>query len=352
MNEFPTTENIVNSILQGRPPKAPYRATIDLTTRCNLQCEFCWFHAPANTRPLRPENASTSKLIAMIKELRDMGTQTICLSGSGDPLNHPSFAEIVDAIKQANMSLTIITNLSASSQKIKAALARADHLMVNLAATSESEYMAIHSPKNPRIFRQVLNNILSLAKYRTQSRPYIEISYVLTKNNFLRIDQAIQAAKSYGASCICFKTLQTTPFSRNLALSRNDKKSLLLNIVRLLKSPLGIRTNLRAVIKTLRPSPESIISSNRCFIGWFNVKIRQDGDVGLCCLNNKLKIGNWKKNTLKQLWHKPKTHRLRLLAQNHIQLKRINDADCLYCPYATINSQIEAELQKHGPCAK
>jgi MoaA/NifB/PqqE/SkfB family radical SAM enzyme len=71
----------------------PFCAFICLTSRCNLRCSGCRFHAPdmeqEPAEELELRDFPMDVFLRLLEELKRMGTRKMILSGEGEPLLHP-----------------------------------------------------------------------------------------------------------------------------------------------------------------------------------------------------------------------------------------------------------------------
>ena len=331
---------VLREILRQERPLAPLTAMIHITEHCNVRCEFCWHHSSLKKDNHRPQRMETSAVINMIRELDLMGTKDITLSANGEPTNHPGFPSIVQTIKNKRMQLKVVTNLTLFSPAIAVALARADHLVINLAATDPALYQSIYAPKGQVSFAQIIKNIKTLARLQEHGGPQIKIGYVITKNSFRQIPEAVKLAHSCGAASIRFIFMDPLDFTQSLVHDSQEKQWLLNQITCLLKEPLNISHNLSNIFQELSPTTIEGDKSGdaqehgRCFVGWLVININEDGSVTLCCQNDHLVIGNWKEKPLREIWEGEKAQEFRNSAKTKIDFSHPLWHACKTCHYS------------------
>ncbi len=334
---------VLKEILRQERPFAPLTAMIHITEHCNVRCEFCWYHSFLKKDNHRSQRMETSAVLDMIQELDLLGTRDITLSANGEPTNHPGFPSMVQAVKNRGMKLKVVTNLTLFSPTIAAALSRADHLIINLAATDPSSYQSIYAPKGHASFVQVIKNIQTLTRLQQQGGPQIKIGYVITKNSFRQIPEAVRLAHSCGAASIRFKFMDPLDFTQPLILETQDRKWLLDKITDLLKEPQEIPNNLSDILQELSAptvkddGARETQEHGRCFIGWLVININEDGSVTLCCQNDHLIIGNWKEKRLREIWEGEKAQEFRHSAKTKIDFSHPLWHACMTCHYSNPN---------------
>jgi MoaA/NifB/PqqE/SkfB family radical SAM enzyme len=82
----------------------PLNAQLELTYACNWRCVFCY-----NPRHFDRKRMTADEWIAVLDELRALGTLTVTLTG-GEPLTHPEFFRIAEAARERAFALRIFTN--------------------------------------------------------------------------------------------------------------------------------------------------------------------------------------------------------------------------------------------------
>lgn len=333
---------MIKNIHKGNSPAAPFSVNIQITSRCNLRCEFCPYHSSRSKKVRFSGHVPAGRIIALIEELAQLGTQKITLCAQGEPSCHPAFAEIVKTAKQCGMTLLIVTNLSMKSSRILAACAQADRLLVNLSAVDEDSYNMIHVPRSPRTFKQVLSNIVAIQRHSARKgHPQLEICFVITRNNYRDINRAIDMASSLGVHAIFFNNVHTIKES---FLNKSERREFVQKIALLASRTKGVRTNLEDIVKELSYPRRIAAHFDHCFVGWFNLAIALDGSISLCSQNKCLNIGKLGEAPLGELWAGKKTQRCRILARDHLNRRDLFGERCHYCPFAADNSRIDCLL--------
>lgn len=359
MDRYPVPHPaVLKKILRQERPCAPLTAMIHITQHCNVRCEFCWHHSFLKKNKHQPQRIKTSTVINMIQELAEMGTKDITLSANGEPTIHPGFPSIVKTIKNNCMRLKIVTNLTLFSTDIAAALAQADHLIINLAVTDPASYQSIYAPRGQMSFTQVVENIKSIAKLQQHAGPQIKIGYVLTKNTFRQIAPMLDLAKECGVAAIRFKFIDLLSFTKPLMLDSHDRQWLLDEITRLIKTPTSVSTNLNDILRKLSSSvaqgneSQNHQKHGRCFIGWLVMNINENSSVTLCCQNDHLVIGNWKEEPLREIWEGVKAREFRHSAKTKIDFNHALWHACKTCHYSNPNHYTRRINHEFSPSSK
>lgn len=89
--------------------RTPYSFDIDLTARCNNDCNHCYINVPANDTRFKEQELSLSQIEKIADEAVSMGTMWCLLSG-GEPLIREDFEEIYLMLKRKGLLVSLYTN--------------------------------------------------------------------------------------------------------------------------------------------------------------------------------------------------------------------------------------------------
>lgn len=84
-------------------------ANIEIISGCNMKCKHCYVCDRSEHNKVHLLSVETIKDIVL--QLRDMGVIRIGLTG-GEPLTHPHIFEIIEFIKDNNISLSMLSNIT------------------------------------------------------------------------------------------------------------------------------------------------------------------------------------------------------------------------------------------------
>ncbi len=92
--------------LTGRAAREhrPLVALLELTYRCNLNCEYCY-----NDREHVTEALDTEEWIGILGQIADLGVLHLALSG-GEPLMHPGFDRILGEARRLGFATRVKTS--------------------------------------------------------------------------------------------------------------------------------------------------------------------------------------------------------------------------------------------------
>src|SRR5262245_62867194 len=110
--------------------------TFYLTERCNSRCITCdyWRHGR--------KDATLESVQRVLPDLRRLGTRVALLSG-GEPLLNPEWRSIAGVLRDAGISVWLLTSGLSLAKHASAAAELFDSITVSLDGTSPATYQAI-----------------------------------------------------------------------------------------------------------------------------------------------------------------------------------------------------------------
>lgn len=124
------------------PERYPVSATFELTARCNFSCKMCFVRVDEQRiAELGARELTASEWIDLARQAADMGTLNLLLTG-GEPMLRDDFAEIYEAIAQMGFYLTLYTNASMITPRVRQLLRKypPHQIGVTLYGASEETY--------------------------------------------------------------------------------------------------------------------------------------------------------------------------------------------------------------------
>jgi len=91
--------------LDALPDIRPVHVQFIPTNRCNLKCSFC---SCANVD--RGEEMRFAEIEVLIEHLAKVGTQSVTITGGGDPLMHPRIDDIIAKFAEHGIEMGLVTN--------------------------------------------------------------------------------------------------------------------------------------------------------------------------------------------------------------------------------------------------
>ncbi|MCF7888404.1 MAG: radical SAM protein [Candidatus Omnitrophica bacterium] len=311
----------------------PQLVHIYINTNCNLRCEYCWFHshlAPKNNVPYKI--LQWKKFTEILKDCKEMGVEHIVLSSIGEPSLHPDIGKMIRKIKKNGMDLRITTNLTFTKKSLLKVFGLADELAINSSAIDNNSYQQMYKPRDKSNFDLIINNINFFTNVRKKiNKPRIEIRYIITDNNFHYIEKALDIYKKLKVNDVYFTFMDTTLENKNISLKKKNKKELVKLLKKNLKKDFPFQHNLKEIYSSLIDYNNCEFNLSQCLLIWERLSIEINGNISLCCHNEKLTVGNIYQDNIKDIWWSKKTHAIRLKGKYSFNLNDNMWKACKYC---------------------
>ena len=164
--------------------------TLYLTERCNSRCVSCdyWRHGRAEL--------SLPQVQSLLPALERLKTRQVLLSG-GEPLMNRDWAAIATLLKQAGLSVWLLTSGLALTKHVPRLGALIDALTVSLDGTDAATYEAI---RGLDAFERVCAGIRSAAA--AGLRPGLRVT--LQRRNYRQLPEFVELASRLGACGVSF----------------------------------------------------------------------------------------------------------------------------------------------------
>lgn len=210
----------------------PQHVTLCITNVCQQRCRFCHFD----------HEGRTNKFIAL-ETIEGMnwleGAESLCISGSGEALVHPQYAQIMRTVrrKAPRAKLMLYTNgLGLFGKNLEATLECADIIHISQNAVTEKAYNAIIMGGN---YTLAMNNLKNLAIARKRE---VHLSFVLLKENMDDIRRAIRIAADYGFKKVIvrYPSQPVKKFSYSLPADSMDVQAFDVSLHQQLAADLGV----------------------------------------------------------------------------------------------------------------
>lgn len=327
-----------NKILIG-----PEKIQINITSKCNYNCKFCLTHSPYKKNG---ERINTSCFISLdtIKRIAEqaysLGTEIIYICGEGEPLLHPKIIVILKIFAKYKFKILILTNAlchQAIAKILKLSPSLNLSFAVNLSAATSKQYSDIHGRK-PSDFKYLLENIRNLNRKFS-----VLLSFLIFKDSYKNLLQFINLAKSLRIKSIILKfpTVYDTK-QKSMLLGKNERRTFLEELKKILSysKRLGIHVDSQKYIIEELLQKNSKMTASKCFNGWFFLKIKMNGDLFICCRENR-SLGNAKNGNFKDKLFSSSFLSYLLEGKNGINLGSKNWKKCMPCLESKRNCQIE-----------
>jgi len=281
LSSFTVARLIRKPVLWGMP----ISYSIEPTNHCNLRCPECPSGLGLLTRPLGLLNPDDFK--KLIDEISSTGFY-VQLFFQGEPFINKNLYDMINYAREKNMYVSISTNGHfINEENVDIVLNNAsDKIIYSIDGLDEKSY------QNYRVggtFEQAdagLRALLNKKKEINQSHPYVELQFIVMKQNEHQLDEVIKYGNDVGVDKVVFKTMQISSYENALEFLPANKKYRRYIID---NGSFGIKAKMK----------------NHCFAVWRTSVITWDGKVVPCCFDKdaEYELGLTNGRSFKDVWH-------------------------------------------------
>lgn len=257
----------------------PFFSSLELTSRCNLSCIFCYLNHTVE------DELSTEEIKDYLDQLARLGSLILCLTG-GEPLLRKDFWEIAHHAHQRSFAINLKTNGTLIDEKAAAKLKDLNiyRLDISLLGATADVHDRITNVRGS--FEKTLKAITLLR----QNKVNILLMSTIIRDNFPQFGKIQELAKKMGVP------LMSTP----LIFPSNDSGSKPLKY-RLSQDELACYyRHILPSDSRIAPSPEAQESALACQAGRTDITINFQGKV-YPCVAFPWEVGDLKKENLKEI---------------------------------------------------
>ncbi|MFC1884563.1 radical SAM protein [Thermodesulfobacteriota bacterium] len=338
----------------------PLYVDLDLTNNCNLQCIGCPYHSPLVNSDFphksNIKNISLNLVANLCRQLKEMGTHTIILQGEGEPTLHPEFGRIVSICKENGLNVVVLTNGTMLDEERIHEIVKLDIdiLKITFWAVTDETFELNYPGTRPETLQKMMTGVRLLSRIKNEQRakrPSIWLHHPVNPYNFKEVPAFIEFALE-----IQCQQMTLAPFwAPGGALSEfnltDDQKmkciQLLTDLKHKIRDPEMLDTLNSALVRFKKGS--SFLSELPCYIGWYHLRIRTDGDVQPCgrC---QLKLGNLNDHSLADIWRSKESRDFRRRSATLEGLRSLSGScDCNMCCYIHDNERIHRHFKWLAP---
>ena len=326
------------------PTLGPESVGIVPTNACNLNCITCWSYSPLlDVRPntqWKRNQLPWETMQTLLKELAQLKTKRIILTGGGDPLVYPHFDDTVKLAKELSLKVTLISNLTLIRDLDAFVKLGIDTIQANFSAADAESYVAFHPNRKLSDYQFFIEKIKAIA----QHTPDLKLVCVVCQTNVHLLPKLLELAAELGTK-IQFKLMSIADGTQQVAITPTQHAALLTQIPELLRiaQELGVRHNLPILLSELRgENAHSFpIEEVGCYTGFWYARVWADSSVHFCCNPlQELKVGDLQENSFTEIWQSATYQKLR---------EKIHSGNlvhgCDRCGKFDLNYKLQKELQ-------
>jgi MoaA/NifB/PqqE/SkfB family radical SAM enzyme len=289
----------IEAIKAGFTP-TPVHVQLVPTNRCNQSCDFCAYRQEgysSNEQFDTRDQIDWLKLNEIVASCKNMGVKAIEITGGGEPTCHPYFLHLCESIINNGIDLGLVTNGSKWGEQHTYVLNKAKWVRFSLDAGTPATYAKIRHVQ-PDKLAEVRQHIREL------TGPVVGVGFVVTKDNWKEIIDAVLNARQDGADNIRLSAVFTNE-GRSYFHGIGDE------IDDICKSVTKYSTDTFRVFNLFSDRYLDLSlgkpTYQDCHLQKFCTYIGADLNVYRCCIlayNELGKLGSIKDQTFEQMWEK------------------------------------------------
>lgn len=286
----------------------PY-VTFELLNACNFRCIMC----PNSYMKRHKQEMNINLFKKIIDEISQYGS-LIRFIGFEEPLLYGKIKDAIKYVKDKGLLLHITTNGSLLNEELIKTIIdnKVDSIIFSFQGLSKKEYCFMRNV-SPKIYSKVIDNMKLLYKSQKNKKPFIKITTTTTERDLPSDkNKFIKEHLNYADE------IQVSGFTHFVHIAECFGK--------------------KDIWKKLVITEPKKIKKVKCFTPNYEVLIKNDGSVHLCCgaYTDSLKAGvfrlgakNADKRILFSIWHSKKAKDIRK-ALNNGNLDKFEN--CSICP--------------------
>ena len=292
------TENFVRRWLYGI--RLPLAVTIAVTDKCQLKCGHC---SVTQSSPPQPP-LSTEELQSVVRQCVDLGTTNVTFTG-GEPLLRRDLERVIEAVPQDKAVSLVFTNgiglTPARARRLKAAGLWG--VQVSLDSPDTEEHDRLRGRKG--CFDGVRKGI----KAARDAGLFVGLSTYATNDSARKrsLERMAELSAAWGAhELTAFDAIPTGRLQNQaeVLLTPAGRKLLLRNAAALRKK---YHAKIHVVTQSWTNSRSGFARFIGCLAGHYQFHIAAGGDLRPCDFT-PLAIGNVRRESVADLWHKLTIH--------------------------------------------
>ena len=327
--------------------RTPRSVDLEITSRCNLRCRYCYFF---DNPEVTYQELPTEEWLQFIDELGQCSVMDVCLAG-GEPFIREDLPDLIEAIVKNRMRFNILSNGTLINNNIAEFIAktkRCDSIQVSI----DGSCAEVHeSGRGKGSFDKAVQGIKILQKHDipVTVRVTIHRHNVYDLKNTVRflleelnIPQISTNAAGYFGSC--------QKNADDLLLRVEDRQTAMETLLQLEQKyngritaqagPLAdahFWTRMEKARKESAPKFNNGGNLTGCGCPTNKIAVRADGVIVPCFLLSHMELGRINQDSFQKIWQKSQEmHNLR--TRHHMPLESFEECTgCEYTPYCTGN---------------
>jgi MoaA/NifB/PqqE/SkfB family radical SAM enzyme len=201
MKIFHYKEKIDSLPIKVSGVKSPIHIRIKPTNVCNHNCWYCAYradHMQLGKDMVVRDKIPHDKMMEIIDDLAEMGTQAVTFSGGGEPFLYPYLVETVKKIIENNISFAALTNGIRLSGEVAELFAHnGTWVRISMDGWDDESYMKYRGCGDGE-YTKIIKNIKSFKKLN--GKCLLGINLIIDKSNAKYVRNQLKFFKSLGVN--------------------------------------------------------------------------------------------------------------------------------------------------------
>jgi MoaA/NifB/PqqE/SkfB family radical SAM enzyme len=343
---------LFSGLINGETARVgPFYVTVDITRQCNMQCPGCRFHSPVVGEQTAGKGTDAHMPFEMFSDLCDdltgMGTESMTISGAGEPFLHPRLEDMVARAKAAGLTVSLFTNGTLlNAEKVNSLIdAGLDLLKVSLWTGSREEYGNYYPGTDPDKFDAVIEGLKLVRQIKEKCNselPRVKLHQPIDRGNFRHVEALFAIARKTGCQVLSFSPFATQGgMFFDHVLTPGEEQEVRRRLTQLKKECQALPMDHVINTTLLRYRIGGAVCEKLpCYMGWLHARIHHDGNV-TPCTSYELSAGNLREQSLPQIWNGPGFRKFRRATMTKQGLAKVAAKwDCFFCCHVTDNLRV------------
>jgi SynChlorMet cassette radical SAM/SPASM protein ScmE len=300
----------------------PRSLDLDITTKCNLRCKYCYHFGSAGDVS---NDLPKEEWLKFFGDLESCSVIDVCIAG-GEPFCRDDLRELIAGLVSCRLRYSILTNgtlVSDEMAKFLSSTNRCESIQVSIDGSTS----VIHdSFRGAGTFQKAITGIKRLQRYNLTVTARVTIH----KENLMDLEEIASmlleeiGLTSFSTNSVAFtgsckenaEDLLLTPKERSYAIEtmlKLDRKYE--GRIRANAGPLNDGKRWNEMINAISQSQTTLPNGGfltGCGCTWNKLAVRADGVIVPCSLLSHIELGRINSNSLRSIWlHHPELKRLR-----------------------------------------